>query len=111
MYAVRMTPLDRPSDAMDIPEFATPRDAWNELLTQMYRDQDAKEDGYAEAYVEAVENALGRNWNLPGEVKVATVDLAGDVVGYAYGVIETTDQPLYGSGGYKNYKNPANYVA
>jgi len=81
-YAVKFTPVDRPSDGITIDGFDTPRDAWNELLTQLENDQDAvSRKGAKDAYQTAIDVTLERNLNHPGAVEVGEL--------FVYGVIET----------------------
>jgi hypothetical protein len=88
MYAVRMTPVEHPSDSISIEGFDTPRDAWNELLTQLERDQDAlplklemSHSEYVAQYQTAIDAILDTNLDLPGVVKVGSE--------FVYGVIES----------------------
>lgn len=100
MYTVRLAPADYPLDTIDITGFATPREAWNELLTQLEQDQDAyaerglDPDGVAsQAYQEAIDATLGRRLNQTGRVSVET----GDKVTYSVirqGSFDDIDPPI-----------------
>lgn len=78
MYVVRMTPLDRPNDAITSGgRWEAPRDAWNNLLTELERDQDGQTFGETDwtlhsAYQTAIDSVLSMNLNLPGEIKVGS---------------------------------------